>query len=64
MLKFRKVWSYIVQLVAIVLVIYITFKKEITPKDVVNMVFWSFMYLVESLNQIRWFFESKENDDK
>ena len=58
-----KIWSYILQLVSIVMIIYfLSFKGEITPKDVVNMVFWCTMYLIEEVKQIKWSLESKDEE--
>lgn len=60
---FRKIWSYIIQLIAIVIIIYlVSFKSEITPKDVVNMVFWCTMFLIEEIRQVKWIVEPKEEE--
>lgn len=62
-MSFKKIWSIIVQFIAIVLIIYyISFKNEITPKDVVNMVFWCTMFLVEEVRQFKWLYESKDEE--
>lgn len=62
-MEFKKIWSIIVQLIAIVIIIYlVSFKSEITPKDVVNMVFWCTMFLIEEVRQVKWIVEPKEEE--
>lgn len=58
-----KVWSFIVQAFAIIFIIYFTFKSEITPKDVISMLFWCTMYLVEEIRQIKWFLKESEDEE-
>lgn len=63
-MPFRQTYSYLVQLIACVIMIYYgIFKKEIDPRDVVQMLFWCTLYIIEEVRQLSWKIEGTEKKE-